>query len=503
MAHILPHRRYVSAVPRDPSLRAPTATAIAAAVRAGEITARAATADAPCLHRRTRRRDRRLPGRARRGRAGRRRRRRRATSGAPTCRSPACRSRSRTTSPVQRRADAHRQRSPRRPPRSRGPRGRAPAARRRRRRRRADPHARAVRVRHAPTRPSASPAIPGDRDRTPGGSSGGAAAAVAAGMVRGRARQRRDGLDPHPGRVLRPGRHQARTRRGAGRISATARGSTWPRTARSRRPSPTARCVLSVLAGDPDARRRSASPGRLRIAVSTRSPIQRRPGREHWAAAARDDGRRAARGRAHRPAGQPAVRPDRSGRRASSAGSPAPNWTRALSPTGRPAAAAHPAARGASAGWRCAPASRSRPGGRPGSSGPRQFFADHDVLLTPALAQRPARARPPGRSAAGSPNLLVQRAGTRRSPRRGTSPAGRRWPSRPASGPHGLPLVGAAGRPARRRGAAAGAGRPARAAAPLGAHRPPLSSRRPSTAACCGELTARSGGGVSTRGPPR
>ena len=61
---------------------------------------------------------------------------------------------------------------------------------------------------------------PWDRSRTPGGSSGGSAAAVAGGDGAGGARQRRHGLDPDPGRLLRGGRDQAGLRRrpvGSGR----------------------------------------------------------------------------------------------------------------------------------------------------------------------------------------------------------------------------------------------------------------------------------------------
>ena len=54
---------------------------------------------------------------------------------------------------------------------------------------------------------------PWNLDRTPGGSSGGAAAAVAVRHRADRPRQRRRGIDPHSGRVLRARRPQGHDRR--------------------------------------------------------------------------------------------------------------------------------------------------------------------------------------------------------------------------------------------------------------------------------------------------
>ena len=53
---------------------------------------------------------------------------------------------------------------------------------------------------------------PWNTDRSPGGSSGGSAAAVAAGLCAAGDGVGRDGLDPHPGRELRPGRAEAHAR---------------------------------------------------------------------------------------------------------------------------------------------------------------------------------------------------------------------------------------------------------------------------------------------------
>ena len=104
----------------------------------------------------------------------------------------------------------------------------------------------------------------------------------------GGARQRRDGLDPHPRRMLRARRAEAGARRGPVRASATARGSGWPRTGPG---DDLADCalLLSVMADRPELAS-PAEPGRLRVALSTRAPSPLVRVDAAWAAAARETG---------------------------------------------------------------------------------------------------------------------------------------------------------------------------------------------------------------------
>ena len=184
------------------------------------------------------------------------------------------------------------------------PRDRAPAAPRRCGRRRPHPRARAVRVRRdrLDVRDHPQPVGPRPhagrfvrwRGRCRRGRHG-----------RGRARQRRHGFDPHPGGLLRARRHQGRASASCRPTSATGRGSTWPRTARSRPPSPTARCCSRCWPARPDLAE-PAEPGPLRIAVSVRNPLQGLPVDASWAA--RPRARRATRCAS---AGTPCARPTR------------------------------------------------------------------------------------------------------------------------------------------------------------------------------------------------
>ena len=112
---------------------------------------------------------------------------------------------------------------------------------------------------------------PWDVERTPGGSSGGTGAAVAAGMVGLGLGSDGAGLDPHPGRLVRPVRPQAAARprparaarrRLAGAVGqrpAHAHASPTPRCSSTRRPTPAA-----------SPRAAAREPGKLRIAVSTK-----------------------------------------------------------------------------------------------------------------------------------------------------------------------------------------------------------------------------------------
>ena len=169
-------------------------------------------------------------------------------------------------------------RRPRTPVAERRPRGGPPAARRRRGRRRHDPDAGAGPLGAHRRRRPRSTRNPWRTDRTPGGSSGGVGRRGGGRPGADRARQRRARLGPHPGRLLRPGRAQARPRRGAGRP----RRSDWFGLVEHGMLATTvadAALGFAVLAGrDAGA---AGEPGRLRVAVSLRSPVAGSPaGRE-------------------------------------------------------------------------------------------------------------------------------------------------------------------------------------------------------------------------------
>ena len=341
----------------------------------------------PGLHRRAGRCDRCVPGRPHRGCAG----RRRCGGRLRAPRGPAARRRADGDQGQRagaRRADAHRQRRDVRHAATRGPRGRAPAARCRRRRRRADPDAGTVRVRHdrlalrdhpqsVESRPHAGRLVRrrGCRRRRRHGG--------------GRARQRRHGLDPHPCGVLRAGRDQARTGCRARGHSATARGSTWPRTARWRRRSPTARwCCRCSPATRPSPQCGARTRPHRGVDAARRC---RGPRRHALEGRARTTAARAARCRPH---GAPGVRR----RTASRSGRPGiVRWVAGTELDARWVAdrsKLQPRTRrhAATGGSRCAPGFRSRPAARAWQARAESFFADHDVLLTPALAQDPPRA---------------------------------------------------------------------------------------------------------------
>ena len=130
---------------------------------------------------------------------------------------------------------------------------------------------------------------PWNPDHIAGGSSGGAASADGGGHRAPGARQRRSGLDPHPGGLLRPGRHEDHPRpqpQPAGRLPTTpsaSRSTTWsaarcatappcstpPAIPSRARPTPPRR------RSGPISRRSAAAPGKLRIAWSSETPSGR------------------------------------------------------------------------------------------------------------------------------------------------------------------------------------------------------------------------------------
>ena len=170
-------------------------------------------------------------------------------------------------------------------------------------------------------RRGASTRSPWDDDRTPGGSSGGSAAAVAAGLVPDGHGQRRRRLDPHPGGVLRPGRHEAQPRPHPpprGRRTARPRS-----TACSPRPWPTSARHLDVAAG-PDERDRLVAAGARRSATRRPSRRSTSPGlRARWSPDLR---LRHGRSRGPGPSPRP---PPRAGRRP-------PAWSSTTSPVHLP-----------------------------------------------------------------------------------------------------------------------------------------------------------------------
>ncbi len=230
---------------------------------------------------------------------------------------------------------------------------------------------------------------PWDRDHTPGGSSGGAGAAVAAGMVS--VAHGNDGM----GSIRIPAAccGLVGLKPGLGLVPADLGNGSWFDMAENGPLATTVddcALVLSVLAGNP-ALAVVGEPGRVRVAVSTRSPIPGVRVAEHWAAAARDVGallREA--GHTVRQASPPyGQKIGTSGHRPLGRGHgtgrsrPSPTADRLQPRTRRHAAVGRAALR---AGF-------PRASGRTSwQRRAEQFFAAHDVLVTPTLAHDPPRA---------------------------------------------------------------------------------------------------------------
>ena len=302
---------------------------------------------------------------------------------------------------------------------------------------------------------------PWDRARTPGGSSGGSAAAVAAGMVA--AAHGNDGMGSIRipaaccGLVgLKPGHGVVPSGIGDGSWFGMAENGPLATTV--------ADCalLLSVMAGRPELAV-PAEPGRLRVAVSTRAPSPLVRVDQAWAAAARETGALLAEAghtvtAAEPPYGQ------------LTAPSEIVRWVAGTELDARLLARRSlleaRTRRHAAAGRLALRLGLPRETGRARwRATAERFFAGHDVLVTPALAQPPIAAAAWGRA-----RLARQRRRQRplRAVRGGVEPrrlAGDGGAGRAA--PHRHPAGGATGRPPRGRGAPPGGGRPARGAAAL------------------------------------
>ncbi len=230
---------------------------------------------------------------------------------------------------------------------------------------------------------------PWDPSRTPGGSSGGSAAAVAAGMVA--VAHGNDGM----GSIRIPSAccGLVGIKPGLGVVPAGLGDGSWFDMAENGPLATTVEdcaLVLSVLAGDP-ALALVGEPGRIRIAVSTRSPIAGMPVASEWAGAARATSAvlRAA-GHTVRQAGPPY------GQRIGTSG--VVRWVAGTELDARTVAdrsrLQRRTRRHAAAGRLALRAGLPRPAGRTKwQAKAAGFFGEHDVLLTPGLAQFPPAAQ--------------------------------------------------------------------------------------------------------------
>lgn len=229
---------------------------------------------------------------------------------------------------------------------------------------------------------------PWHRDHTPGGSSGGSAAAVAAGMVP--VAHGNDGM----GSIRIPAAccGLVGIKPGLGVVPAELGEGSWFDMAENGPLTTTvadAALMLSVLAGRPELAE-PAEPAALRVAVSTRNPIAGFPVSAERKAATRDTAAalRAA-GHTVRQANPPY------GQRISTSG--IVRWVAGTELDARSLAdrsQLEPRVRRHAATGRLALRARlPRPAGRTNwQQAAQRFFADHDVLVTPTLAQSPLRA---------------------------------------------------------------------------------------------------------------